>query len=201
MTTTDPNPEITPPPNNDHLMRIVCYDSVFSPNECKTIQNIPKDPALAVGWQQKLLDWSPHTAKISSYRFQMIPYSPANLWLFDKLSAVIQHVNEQYHHFNLSTLAGTQIQSYLANDYHAWHSDLGAGEFSLRKLGLMLFLSPRNHYQGGTLHVKGGICDYLDQRQGSVLVFPTYVLTQIEPLSSGQMDVLYSWAIGPVPLR
>lgn len=189
----------TPSTNNNCVMNTICYDSVFSIDECQKIIAIPKDNALITSWQQRLLKWVPHYQSIASYQFNLIAYHPTYQWVFDKLSHVIQHVNQTYHRFALAHLAGTQVQTYQPEDFQKWHSDLAGGEFSLRKLGIIVCLSPRSAYEGGELQFRGGEYSFLDQNQGSVIVFPAYTLFQVTPVQAGQLSLLCSWAVGARP--
>lgn len=183
-------------PTNDYILHTVCYDCAFSIKECEQILAIPKDMALNTEWQQKLLACEPEHAKLASYHANLIPYQANNQWVFDKLSGILQHVNTTYHQFEIDTLAGTQVQTYQTGDFQTVHVDLAGGEFSLRKLGIIVCLTPHSDYQGGRIQFRGGTCPFLDQNQGSVIIFPAYAAFQIEPVEAGKLSLLCSWAIG-----
>jgi hypothetical protein len=67
---------------------------------------------------------------------------------------------------------------------------------SVRLLTTLLFLN--DNYQGGRLFLKVGEEKYYPpQTKGTLLVFPSFILHGVEPVTSGTRKVIVSWAVGP----
>lgn len=77
-----------------------------------------------------------------------------------------------------------------------WHTDVGPGPASIRKLSLVVFLSKEQDYEGGRLRLKNE--QQFSQVQGTVIVFPSYLMHAVEPVTRGVRYTLVSWACGPL---
>jgi len=71
--------------------------------------------------------------------------------------------------------------------FYDWHSDTAvAGSRSLRKISAVLILSNPANYTGGNFLVKPEDKEIpLPRDQGSLILFPSFVLHKVEPVTSG----------------
>jgi len=69
-----------------------------------------------------------------------------------------------------------------------------------RKLSVSIQLSPDN-YKGGELEIMTGSHPKdrfkMTKEQGSIIIFPSYMLHQVLPIKKGQRYSLVSWITGP----
>ena len=75
---------------------------------------------------------------------------------------------------------------------------MGPERFSIRKLSLVVQLSDPADYQGGELQVLSAEePTTFSKARGTVVVFPSYVLHRVMPVTSGTRFSLAGWVGGP----
>ncbi|MGE3727370.1 MAG: 2OG-Fe(II) oxygenase family protein [Candidatus Sericytochromatia bacterium] len=183
-------------PINDELMRARFFPNEFSPEECQQIREMPSDADLTRHYLQIAAQDMPVYTQNGQFRCELLPYVSPHQWLFDRLGNILQSVNQSNYHFELDQLVSTQRVNFGPNDYLDWHLELGEGLFSLRKLSLVLFLSPPSDYTGGKLEIGSSSQRHQNQSQGSLLIFPAYFMTRIHAVQSGEMAFLQTWVHG-----
>lgn len=188
-----------PHPINDELMRALFFPGEFSPEECQRIQAIPEDPDLSRHYHQLAAQDKPSYTQDGRFRSELLPYAPPHEWLFDRLGRILQSVNQSYYQFEIENLASTQRVRFGPKDHLDWHLELGEGLFSLRKISLVLFLSPPTEYTGGILEIGSSSQRHQNQSQGSLLIFPAYFMSRIHPVQSGELTYLQTWVHGKNP--
>jgi PKHD-type hydroxylase len=132
---------------------------------------------------------------------QWINPGPETLWIFDKVSAAVAEVNKVYQ-YDLAGYRSAQIARYETDGHYTWHTDLGAGGMSNRKLSVSVQLSDPNDYDGGELEFMtvGGIQANPPKDQGTVIIFPTFVPHRVAPVTRGVRWSMVTWIYGP-PFR
>ena len=108
----------------------------------------------------------------------------------------------------------TQFTIYGKNQHYGWHTDDFSKPFDInhkninwrgksRKLSAVITLSNPSDYKGGELMFKyfqnektkiESVKDILPK--GSIIVFPSYVLHQVKPVTDGLRYSLVVWALG-----
>lgn len=180
---------------NDHLMNQLMIPAVFTPRECvKIIQtdgNFVTAGVASYGSYENTVGGQTRRSKKKA-----IAPSPANAWIFERIYHVVHQVNEEHYQFKIEDLESTQVLAYKPGDYFNWHVDLGAGVTSRRKLSIVVFLSRPEDYEGGQL-MWVPTNKVFPNEQGSMVIFPSYLLHQVERVISGKRYTLVSWVIGP----
>jgi PKHD-type hydroxylase len=128
-------------------------------------------------------------------------------WIFEKLNYIIQLNNEQFWNFDLNGYASFQYTEYEAAEggKYDFHADMdysqrdGAADPQTRKLSLSLILNePGVDFEGGEFQILLGrepiTCD---QAKGSVLLFPSWVLHRVTPVTRGVRKSIVVWVTGP----
>lgn len=179
---------------NEYLFNTCFYPNVFSPEECERIiqlQGLTK-PSGLLG---KVENPDEIRHSISTY----LPMDESTQWIYQRLSPLLHYLNDNYYHFKIELLAPAQVIEYRPGGFYDWHVDIGYGESSARKLSVVVFLSPRKAYEGGTLKLITGLRMQQDvpQEQGTAIFFPSYVLHRVEPVQAGIRHTLVIWAYGP----
>jgi len=120
-------------------------------------------------------------------------------WLYNRLWAAVQHCNR---HFFDVELAGVepnlQVGRYDSTDngFYDWHTDLGVSN-PTRKLSISIQLSSSADYDGGDLELMyGPVSTKLDKTRGSIIIFPSFMLHRVTPVTRGTRWSLVAWVVG-----
>jgi hypothetical protein len=103
--------------------------------------------------------------------------------------------------FDLTSYEMVQLGRYssINHGFYGWHHDAGFTVNSnnlVRKLSMSILLNDESSFEGGLFEFK----DLQEQpilKQGSILVFPSYLEHQVLPVTSGNRYSAVTWASGP----
>jgi PKHD-type hydroxylase len=122
-------------------------------------------------------------------------------WVFNKLGHIASSLNAQYYRFDLTGFGESlQLTNYDQSEQgmYGWHQDYGGALSTSRKLSLVLQLTDPSQYEGGNLQViTSGQPQTVRKQRGLVAAFPSYVLHQVTPVTSGNRQSLVAWVSGP----
>ena len=125
--------------------------------------------------------------------------TPDTAWVFEKLGHIASSLNAKYFRFDLTGFGEPlQLTNYDQSEHgmYGWHQDYGGG--TSRKLSLVLQLTDPSQYEGGNLQIMtGGQPQTVRKQRGLVAAFPSYVLHQVTPVTSGNRQSLVAWISGP----
>ena len=111
-------------------------------------------------------------------------------------------VNNDIWHFDLVDMEHLQFLEYNPGDHYNYHLDVGPGKHSTRKLSLVIPLSPIEAYEGGELLVKIGEKETpVPLKQGHAILFPSYILHKVTPVTKGKRFMLVGWMKGKTAFR
>jgi PKHD-type hydroxylase len=102
--------------------------------------------------------------------------------------------------YNLSGQENTQIGRYKSSDkgHYDWHMDAGAPKEGVqRKLSISILLSNPSDFEGGELQFKNMEDHKLLTKQGSIIVFPSFIEHRVTPITKGVRYSAVTWASGP----
>ena len=167
------------------------WNNAFSKEECQTIINIAKDKGLIKGTTKG--DTDVRDSKVSWL------YPVDNIdWVFRRVTDITLNLNERFFKFNLFGLnEGFQFTNYKApSGKYGKHVDRVIN-FPVRKLSISIQLTNPEEYEGGELYLytddKG---DLMDKTQGTLIIFPSYVLHEVMPVTKGERNSLVTWVTG-----
>ena len=121
-------------------------------------------------------------------------------WIYNKLSIIVRNINSDYYRFDLFGFhEDLQYTVYNKDGHFDYHMDLNIEtDLPTRKLSCVLQLSDPEEYEGGNLLVYGEAGPVsIKKKRGFVVVFPSYLLHKVEPITSGVRKTLVSWITGP----
>ena len=122
--------------------------------------------------------------------------------LYSKIESYCLDRNNEFWNFELEGQDPIQFLLYEVGDHYKWHLDIGKGKHSLRKLSIVIPLSSGESYEGGGLLVKiGGKEISVPLKQGCPIVFPSYILHKVTPVTKGKRFMLVGWMKGKTPFR
>lgn len=185
-----------------------CFTSpegpILSAEECARILELGNAEGLGQGEVRSQRHGEGDRQELSANRISAIAWldkGPETQWLYDRLLAVIAESNRRFWRFELATVERLQFTRYAADEHYDWHMDLGSeGGHSKRKLSLTVQLSEPGAYQGGDLELKIGRDVLTAPRdQGTVTIFPSYVLHRVAPVTGGCRHSLVQWVSGARP--
>jgi PKHD-type hydroxylase len=128
-----------------------------------------------------------------------LPHTNDSAWLYDRMSGLLQQLNERFWRFELTDLEPLQLARYPVGGAYDWHVDLGPGRASLRKLSVSIQLSPPDTYDGGDLEFPD-VVGPVTRAQGSAIVFPSHLRHRVTAVTRGERWSVVGWFVGP-PFR
>ena len=175
----------------DQVSFYAFWKSAFSKEECQTIINIAKNKGLITG---KTLGKSDvRDSKVSWL------YPVDNMdWVFRRVTDITLSLNERFFKFDLFGLnEGFQFTNYEApSGKYGKHVDRGMN-MTVRKLSISIQLTDPEEYEGGELNLYDGDKETLmDKTQGTLIIFPSYVLHEVMPVTKGTRNSLVTWVTG-----
>ena len=167
------------------------WNDAFSKEECQTIINIAKDKGLIKGTTRGKSDV--RNSKIS----WLYPIDGMD-WVFRRVTDMTLSLNERFFKFDLFGLnEGFQFTNYESpSGKYGKHTDREMN-FPVRKLSISVQLTNPEEYEGGELKLyfnDEGIV--VDKTQGTLIMFPSYVLHEVMPVTKGTRNSLVTWVTG-----
>ena len=111
----------------------------------------------------------------------------------DRLLNLLLQANEDFYGFELNGRIECNFARYEAGShYQAQHMDCQTGYEDQRKLSFTLMLN--DNYEGGEF---GTQYEQVSKHPGRLLVFPSYLLHSVRPITQGTRYVIYGFLSGP----
>jgi PKHD-type hydroxylase len=167
------------------------WDNVFTPEECAQIiqiGNTKLEPAKICLGDSKTI----RESQISWLGPQDIKFA------YEKIAPIVCSLNERFFKFDLFGMAaGIQFTRYDSpTGYYGMHIDKLLHS-EIRKLSLTIQLSSPDDYEGGELalqHSKDPTV--MSKEQGKMIIFPSYMLHEVRPVTKGTRYSLVAWITG-----
>lgn len=125
---------------------------------------------------------------------------PHSKWLYDLLFPLALEANEKVFHFDIDIVTDSiHYVIYPEDGGHLdWHMDVGAFGVNKRKLAMTVQLSDSSDYEGGDFQIWMGGEDYLTvpREKGDVIVFPSFCMHRVTPITRGERRCLVFWTGG-----
>lgn len=127
--------------------------------------------------------------------------SPDTKWLYDRLFPLALDANHKSFHFDIDIVTDPiHYVIYPEDGGHLdWHMDVGVYGTNKRKLAMTVQLSDPNEYTGGEFEIwmggKDGFIE-LPRQKGEVIIFPTFCMHRVKPITSGRRKCLVFWTGG-----
>ncbi len=178
----------------DKVHFYACCSNFLSKEECEKIINIAKNKGLIKGSIKKGYVKDVRDSKIS-----WLNPSDDMDWVFRKVTDITLHLNEKYFNFDIFGLnEGFQFTNYKApSGKYGKHIDRAINS-PVRKLSISIQLTNPKEYEGGELYLYDGgeKGTLMDKSQGSLIMFPSYVLHEVTPVTKGERNSLVTWVTG-----
>ena len=120
-------------------------------------------------------------------------------WLYERLWAAVQACNPQCFDVDVASVEpSVQVARYdgAESGFYDWHFDFGPAK-PLRKLSISVQLSNSEDYDGGDLEMLyGNVPTKLDRTRGAFIIFPSFMLHRVTPVTRGTRWSLVAWILG-----
>jgi PKHD-type hydroxylase len=165
-------------------------DNLFTPEECAEI--------IAIG--NSKLQAAAVNGENQGVRESQIAWLHGNdiEFAFRRVTDGVLNLNNQFFNFDLFGLAeGFQFTRYDApTGHYGMHIDKTLYG-TVRKLSLTIQLSSPEDYEGGELALQiSKEADLMPKELGKMIVFPSYVLHEVRPVTKGTRYSLVAWITG-----
>lgn len=124
-------------------------------------------------------------------------------WVFKKFNYVIESMNNSYFNFDLNGYEAFQYTEYNENENgkYDFHIDMSLTQLNTnehRKLSVVLFLSDPSEYEGGNFEIQTSPnVEVVEQIKGRIILFPSFVLHRVTPVTKGVRKSIVLWVEGP----
>jgi PKHD-type hydroxylase len=188
----------------------VFWDGLFSDEELKQVEEycdtLELDTASTVGKNGEM-DFENQARKSD---IAWVRPNDENMWIFDRMTWVIEKLNDRFYEFDLN---GYEVMQYTVYDEdgeqrYDLHMDTILGTDKpmempqTRKFSLSMVLSDPSEYEGGKFQLQTGLPDEekmmtVEQLKGRVIGFPSFLLHRVTPVTKGKRKSLVIWVEGP----
>lgn len=180
-----------------------CIDTgFFVPGEIDNINSLCSQFQLNDGQLFNGTDFAERSAKLHFIDWP----NPQFQWVFEKFNTLIGYYNDTEFGYDLVGFEYMQYAEYHKGGHQRYHTDIRYNFDpayvleGFRKMTIILMLSDASEYDGGELSLNLSAefrAEKLKLEKGQVLMFPSYVPHQVEPVISGVRKTLVCWALGP----
>lgn len=183
---------LSTPKQNDRVNIVATKNNFLTPEECAR--------AIKLGQTQDMVKGSLGSDDniLEKTRRSSVTYLIQNKetsWLYQKFHQEVETVNKDAYQYDIAGLEVIQLAVYEVNDHYDWHTDLGMGDNSTRKLSLSVQLSNPEDYDGGELEFMKTTHSGSKQ-QGTIIIFPSFLHHRVTPITKGKRYSLVAWVHG-----
>jgi PKHD-type hydroxylase len=173
------------------------FKNAFTDEEVERIKKISmKYPAMDAGTGQDASAKQEESVRKSTVRWLHDDIGELD-WVYERLFNMTNEANNHLWDFNLSH-AGEVLQytEYPENGGHYdWHIDCGHNMQAQRKISITVQLN--DDYDGGELQLwRGQTPATAHKEKGTVVIFPSYMLHRVAPVTKGVRNSLVLWIGG-----
>jgi PKHD-type hydroxylase len=175
--------------SNDFLQQPLLFRGALDAAQCERIARLGEAAPL----------WKGHSTAEEGYRrcqTSFLEEVEATRDVFDRLRSIAAAANDRYR-FGLRGFGEPlHFVRYGRDDGFGWHTDLGDGAASTRKISISVLLSDAAEYGGGGFEFcPHGLAAQFAGR-GTALVFPSFVPHRVLPVERGVRRALVAWIHG-----
>lgn len=120
-------------------------------------------------------------------------------WVYERLWEVALKANKKFQFKIKDFNDPIQLASYdFSNEgFYNWHIDFSPLSMQ-RKLSISMPLNDDSEYEGGSLDIRfSNKINSVPQYKGNVIIFPSFALHRVTPVTSGTRYSLVGWIGGP----
>jgi PKHD-type hydroxylase len=122
-----------------------------------------------------------------------------SFWVYERMGKLAEQANSELWKFNLSSVIDSIQYTvyYEGGGHYGWHMDIGPGSINHRKISCTIQLSDPDEYEGGDFEIwTGGNFKTAERKQGCAILFPSFLMHRITPITKGTRRSLVLWMGG-----
>jgi PKHD-type hydroxylase len=171
----------------------------FSDDECDLVIELAREQGLSKG----VVGESNVNLDVRDSDIARLPRTENTEWLYKKVFDIVLHLNSEAWKFDLLESEDFQVAEYTEAGHYDWHLDISSQyPFSLRKLGVTVQLSDGDSYKGGNFEaLYGPQTDIAPRDRGTIVIFPSFVLHRVAPVTAGSRFSMTAWVLGKEPFK
>ena len=180
----------------DRVENYAFFDNVFTPEECAKIIEIGNKRLIKGKTNSNSKDGLENAHRES--RISWLSPSDDLDWAYMRITDIVHSLNERFFQFDIFGFTeGWQFTRYDApTGRYGKHIDKNLGK-GIRKLSLTIQLSSPNDYTGGDLcFTFSEDQEIMLKEQGKLIMFPSYVVHEVTPVTQGTRYSLVAWISG-----
>ena len=134
-----------------------------------------------------------------SSQIYWLPKTDEFVEIYKTFQELVGKCNLEFYKFNITEITeNIQYTVYNSSEqgHYDWHIDMGPDK-AKRKLSLVCQLSDPSEYEGGELQINVGNIMIPEKDKGTVIIFPSYLLHRVTPVTKGTRRSLVLWIEGP----
>lgn len=188
-------------PENPNYVEFVYVEKYFLPHEVDSIIRMWKEETKMDGDLTSGIENTKGDDLRQSDLNWLVP-NHDNAWIFRKLGDLATQINYERYGYDLYGFQEElQLARYSEGHFFDWHGDFGPAGASNRKLSVSVQLTDPDEYEGGDLEFMINTKKVKAQRGlGTVIIFPSFVMHRVTPITKGARHSLVGWVSGP-PFR
>lgn len=193
------------------LEPFVYVDNFLSPEECNYIISLGKNEEYATKDTATVgggIGTNPEVHEENSlYRKSNISWLRTDKkecqWVFERITGAIIDSNKQFFNFDIDHIENVQFTEYDSSyqGFYGKHIDIAYKSSRMRKLSFTIQLADETDYDGGDLCLFYSTDSLvMSRKQGTMTIFPSFAVHEVEPVKRGTRYSLVGWVVGP-PFR
>lgn len=186
--------------HRDNIEEFAIYHDIFDANECRDIIDYYKnntESAISPVGEERLINKNIRNCTV--YQATAKQQEEDLAFIFDKIRRVVIAANQRHFHFDLTgPIEPMQFLEYNGEDnqHYIPHSDRSYNNIA-RKLSLTILLSDPEEFEGGDIRFPYARDLFIKPTRGSVLLFPSFTIHEVLPVTKGIRNSLVMWVCGP----
>jgi PKHD-type hydroxylase len=186
--------------NKDKVNLFAYQEGSFTKEECKKIIDLSKNKKLIEGTIFNNTNTNTNKKIRNSKICWLYSHEEEVKWIYQRITDIVVNLNFQFFQFDLFGLSDyLQFTNYKApGGKYGKHVDR-TYDIPVRKLSVSIQLNDPKDYEGGELKLYIGEDKdalVMNKNQGSLIVFPSYVLHEVMPITKGERNSLVTWVSG-----
>jgi PKHD-type hydroxylase len=191
------------------------WDDAFNPEELEKVIDycdkfeLEKGRTLGTADKKTDEDQVDNKDSISDVRRSDVKFltpNEQNIWIFDRINSVIDILNDRFYNMDLYGYESMQYTEYNSEEkgHYGFHMDSAIGASNAlgetRKLSMSMFLNDPDEYKGGKFQFNEGTeknAVDVPQKKGRMIVFPSFMIHRVTPVTKGIRKSLVVWVLGP----
>lgn len=177
----------------------VLWEDLLSDSEVEKIHELAKKYEIV---RAKTLndEFGKNDSHIRKSDARWIGYDENSKWLYDKVSSRAKELSDDIYGFELLGAQPFQYTIYNSEEEgeYDWHQDVLACDDNIRKVSVVILLSDKNEFSGGSFLVSpdGSKPKEILMKKGRMVVFPSWTPHCVTPVLEGVRVSLVMWLYG-----